>query len=448
MNSAQKVTRVSRSEKKNQKSRNKKRKQYFNPKTDIINEKRFCASRKKIQSGDEFGVPVDHSVEYRIINFILVFTTLSRYVKCKTCESDVEFVPIETRGLGFKIDMICEKCENRKIESSAVINHTYEINRRFILTMRLLGLGAAGCAKFCGLMDMPQFLKQKSYDSILKYILSATKEVFNQFTKRAVHQEVEMNEGLNKKHLTVSGDGTWKKRGFSSLYGVSSLIGYYTGKIVDVIVKSAYCKLCRSWTGKEDSVEFQEWKEDHQPDCTANHSGSSGKMEVDAILEMFKRSETLHDVKYANYIGDGDSKTYSAIKNADPYENLVVKKKECIGHVQKRMGTRLRNVKKAKNGLGGRGKLTGKMIDKLTVYYGLAIRRNPDSAEKMKNDIWATYYHYSSTDQLPQHSKCPAGEDSWCEWQRAVSALPSKRMKKKTRFLSSSTLISLCPKMC
>ena len=278
----------------------------------------------------------------------------------------MEFAPIETRGIGFKIDVICENCENRKIENSAVINHTYEINRRFILTMQLLGLGAAGCVKFCGLMEMLPFWRQKSCDVILKHILSAIKEVFNQFTKRAVHQEVQMNEGLNKKHLTVSGDGMWKKRGFSSLHRVASLIGYYTDKIIDIVVKSAYCQLCRSWTGKEDSVEFEEWKEVHQPDCTANHSGSVGKMEVDAIPEMIKRSETLHDVKYANYIGDGDSKTYSAIKNAEPYENLVVKKKECIGHVQKRMGTRLRNVKKAKKGLGGRGKLTGKMIDKLT----------------------------------------------------------------------------------
>lgn len=34
------------------------------------------------------------------------------------------------------------------------------------------------------------------------------------------------------------------------------------------------------------------------------------------------------------------------------------------------------------------------MIDKLTVYYGLAIRRNCDSVEKIYNAIWATYYHY------------------------------------------------------
>lgn len=37
----------------------------------------------------------------------------------------------------------------------------------------------------------------------------------------------------------------------------------------------------------------------------------------------------------------------------------------------------------------------------------------------MKDATWATYFHYSSTDQKLQHEKCPSGADSWCAWQRA-----------------------------
>lgn len=51
------------------------------------------------------------------------------------------------------------------------------------------------------------------------------------------------------------------------------------------------------------------------------------------------------------------------------------------------------NVKK--KGIG-RNKLTTKMIDKLTVYYGFAIRKNYYCVEKMRNVIWATFEHYSS----------------------------------------------------
>ncbi|XP_054088254.1 uncharacterized protein LOC128922302 [Zeugodacus cucurbitae] len=62
------------------------------------------------------------------------------------------------------------------------------------------------------------------------------------------------------------------------------------------------------------------------------------------------------------------------------------------------------------------------MIDKLTVYYDLAIRRNCDSLQKMYNAIWATYYHCCSSDEEPQHDKCPEGTESWCDWQKAAAA--------------------------
>lgn len=218
--------------------------------------------------------------------------------------------------------------------------------------------------------------------------------------------------------ISVSGDGTWRKRGFSSLFGLVSLIGWCSGKIIDFVVKSKYCRKCEHWKKQLDTEEFEEWYENHADECDANHEGSAGKMEVDAVIEMFHRSEELYKVKYANYIGDGDSKTFKGILDSDPYENFTVTKKECIDHVQKRMGTRLRNLKKVTKGLGGKGKLTGKLIDELSIYYGLAIRRNHDSIEKMRNSIWATLYHKISTDENPQHEQCPPGEDSWCSWQR------------------------------
>lgn len=74
----------------------------------------------------------------------------------------------------------------------------------------------------------------------------------------------------------------------------------------------------------------------------------------------------------------------------NPYgDDCPVTKNECIGHVEKRMGTQFRNVKKEKN-LGGKGKLTDVLIKKLTKYYGLAIRRNVNSVENMKKAIKAT----------------------------------------------------------
>lgn len=95
-------------------------------------------------------------------------------------------------------------------------------------------------------------------------------------------------------------------------------------------------------------------------------------------------------------------------------DELTVIKSECVGHVEKRMGTRLRNVKKTQK-LGGKDKLTDALIKKLTTYYGLAIRRNSDSVDNMKREIMATFYHLCSTNEKPQHNYCPPGEDNWCK---------------------------------
>ncbi|XP_014478531.1 PREDICTED: uncharacterized protein LOC106746440 [Dinoponera quadriceps] len=153
-------------------------------------------------------------------------------------------------------------------------------------------------------------------------------------------------------------------------------------------------------------------------------------MEVDAMIELFSRSVEKHGVMYTNYVGDGDSKTYTGIINAKPYgdENEIVKK-ECVGHVQTRMGTRLRGCKKNNPGIGGKNKLTAKLIDKLSIYYCLAIRRNCNSKDDMKKAIWATFYHYSSTDSKPQHHFCPEGPESWCKWQQAKATNKLKNFR-------------------
>jgi len=386
-------------------------------------------------------VPEDAEKHFRIIDILLVFTTISNLVKCAICGEKVYFKSCDKQGLGFTIEVKCEKCKLPKfVPSCEKIGGKYEINFQFIFVMRILGLGSAGCNKFCGLMDLASsFLSQHVYETYIESIMTNVQRVANQFFCSAAKQEKEETlKANNTAELIVSGDGTWQKQGFTSLYGVASLIGYYTGKVVDICVKSSHCKKCEYWNKKCNTEEFAEWHEEHirNNECDSNHDGPAGNMEVGAIVEMFKRSMEKLSVMYKFYIGDGDSKTFTGVKNAKPYgDNVQIYKKECVGHVQKRMGTRLRSLVKnvvekvlskgkiiKKKLLSGKGKLTAKLIDKLTIYYGLAIRRHSDSVENMKNAIWATFHHYSSTDKNPQHTKCPSGADSWCAWQRALAA--------------------------
>lgn len=378
------------------------------------------ASAKKIRSTNSEDIIYNPLHYYKIVEFLSVFGALAELLICRQCKRDIRFEESGNRGLGFKLIVTCH-CGRRAIHSGPLINTGYEINRRIIFVMRLLGLGQQGINIFCGLMDIGQGIRQHAFDLSVRHIHTVAQTVFDTLCKKTVEEEKEENI-KNERPSTefkVSGDGSWKKRGFTSLYGVATLIGYYSGKVLDLIVKSRYCQACTHWINKTGTDEYTEWYEHHKQDCFANHVGSASKMEVDSVQEMFLRSREKFGVTYINYIGDGDSTTYKAILDLNPYGNdTPVVKSECVQHVEKRMGTRLRNIKKTKK-LGGKGKLTDVLIKKLTIYYGLAIRRNVNSVTEMKKAIMATLSHLCSTNENPRHDDCPVGADSWCKWRKA-----------------------------
>ena len=82
-----------------------------------------------------------------------------------------------------------------------------------------------------------------------------------------------------------------------------------------------------------------------------NHHGSSGAMEVAGAVKIFKISVPQHNLGITGYIGDGDSNSFSSVVAAAPYgSEIKIEKLECLGHVQKQMGNRLRNLRKSLNG--------------------------------------------------------------------------------------------------
>ena len=64
--------------------------------------------------------------------------------------------------------------------------------------------------------------------------------------------------------ILVSCGGTWRKRGFTSLYGVVFVIAHETGKMLDFHVMSKECQGCRLWEEKENTPEYAIWKGKHQ----------------------------------------------------------------------------------------------------------------------------------------------------------------------------------------
>ena len=126
-------------------------------------------------------------------------------------------------------------------------------------------------------------------------------------------------------------------------------------------------------------------------------------------------------------ISDSDSKGFGKLKVLKPYGDKTIVKHECIGHVGKRSGTKLRKLVQSKKTYPagkpakfGR-RFTGKTMDALGVYYVCAIRDNIGDVDAMEKAIWAVFHHFASTDEDRQHQFCPVGEESWCKCQSAIA---------------------------
>lgn len=307
------------------------------------------SAAKILKKSPEFEVRIDQTFSYVILEFFLVFGALQGLLKCKKCDSDVKFFKKSIRGLGFKICVQCSCQDPAEIDSCPLIKNAYEINRRFCFAMRLLGIGINGIRNFVALMDLTANFNNNTYYGIVKILQIAVKSIYEAVVKKAGTEEKEKTlEAENRGDiLTVSGDGSWSKRGFTSRMGIVSVIGKYTNKVLDVAVKSSFCKACELWKGQEGTPEYEAWFVTHESECNVNHEGSAGKMEVDGIIEIFKRSEELHNAKYGFYIGDGDTKTFKMLLEAKPYgDDLTVKKKECVLHVKKRVYKRGNEARK------------------------------------------------------------------------------------------------------
>ena len=423
---------------------------------------------------------------FSLLNLSILQNALQSSVCCMFCKSAKSEMHVLTdikkrHGLAEMIILQCSYClhETKFYSSGKVERGKFEVNARSIASCNSLKGGRQVLAKFCGMMNLPPPIAAPSYSRQLKLLSSVAKtgaeSQMKDAAKRICDIILRKNPNAGKEDVdgaisvAVSVDGTWQKRGYSSKFGVVLAILVDTGEVVDFEVLSLHCHGCKKHQNDDKASDaYTLWKKKHEIQCQLNFEGTAGGMEGKGAMNIFSRSIQKRGLKYVTFVGDGDSDTYKIVRDemAKLYgKRYQVRKEECIGHIQKRMGNALRTLIRDMKGqkmsdsksIGGKGRLTKERIDSFQRFYGNAIRGNIGNIGAMQDAIWAIFHHsvvpprVTSLDM--QHKYCPTGVDSWCAYNSGKATYDeSKRLPTAFydlllpifRRLSSSELLSKC----
>ncbi|GFX92650.1 uncharacterized protein TNCV_4087551 [Trichonephila clavipes] len=220
-----------------------------------------------------------HFKDYRLIDISLFLGQLEKYVCCLECHGKIKINEKSSVGLSSSFLLMCSNCkmQKKKLNSCELIGakkNIPEINRRSVLAMRCIGQGLSALNTFCTyfIMSLPKPVSQKAYDSINIRIADECETLANASMRDAALEEKILDGTRNC--IAVSGDGTWKTRGHTSLVGVCTLIGAECGKVLDIEIMSSFCKVCDSFKGPKFGPKYSVFLAKHQPFCKKNHNGS------------------------------------------------------------------------------------------------------------------------------------------------------------------------------
>ena len=112
---------------------------------------------------------------YRLIDLECLQSLLQKGVSCNACHSNVTLKETKREGLASTLSVVCDRCDVEETETmSKKFNRVSEVNRRFVLGMRLIGKGHQAMVKFSAALNMPRPMSLSSYHGHTKsLVLSA-----------------------------------------------------------------------------------------------------------------------------------------------------------------------------------------------------------------------------------------------------------------------------------
>ncbi|GFW61462.1 uncharacterized protein TNCV_347101 [Trichonephila clavipes] len=214
------------------------------------------ASRRKIKIPDLLQEQDSQNVNI-IVELDLLSSLMKNLLCCKYCCSSEKIELREDlksrRGLAVSLEIICHNSgESTSTMSSKISNKCYDVNLRLTYGMRAIGKGGAAARIFCGLMNLPP--PPAKFERHNSLFLNVLKTISEDSMNAAVHEAVIAND--NNSNIAVAVDGTWHKRGYSSLNGVVCATSVENGKVIDFEALTKYCSSCKVGITFQDGDRF------------------------------------------------------------------------------------------------------------------------------------------------------------------------------------------------
>ena len=224
------------------------------------NEVESIESTKTASTEKVVDIEVPEVKEQPISGFrLLEMTILSKVLSilaCPDCKNTFSLslyeIVSQKIGLSSYLSIKCDVCDfSHQFYSSPSVTSSpderrrgkksMEINIRAVYGFRRIGIGHSLLTKLCGFLNMPTPMAKESYDHTSNRIKLATKEIAEKSMSNAA---AALRKGAKTADVSVSVDGTWQRKGFSSTLGVITAISVDSGKVLDSVILSKSCKGC------------------------------------------------------------------------------------------------------------------------------------------------------------------------------------------------------------
>jgi len=315
---------------------------------------------------------------------------------------------MEQDSMDQSIDQSIDQASNDRLKTVKLET----INIQLVNAFRQAGVGYTGAKAVCTFMNMPNPPCKNIWIDTQEVLGVAFQKRADLSMRQAIEEAVLQEEAATQtKELMASTDGSWMKRGFKSNVGMTTTASVGMNKLIAIDVRHLKCSACN---GKGDCP-----KGEH---CDINHYGSSGGMESAGAKANIEKLYKQHKVKITKYLGDGDSRAFTAAKEVGKELGFDMSKYECKNHFSKRMGARLCNeAKNQKAGGKGKGKMNQKVAYKIQQYYSWILYRCIGNLELAVKRINGLFNHLAATDEDAhwRHKDC---DPIFCKYMQAEAS--------------------------